>query len=97
MATSISPPMKQLTTMSEAQPETGAAPNAARISVTPPSTMPTSPAKMPTSDAMRIGAAEQPVTMSTASLTRLRNVQLDCPPIRAPRSYSTNAWAKPRL
>ena len=37
---------------------------------------------LPTSDAIRIGAAEQPVSMSTASLRRLRSVQLECPPTR---------------
>ena len=72
--------------MSEAQPETGMSPTAARTIVTPPSAMPTRPASTPTSDAMRIGAAEKLVSMSVASLTFLHSVQLDEPPARTPRS-----------
>ena len=51
--------------------------------------MPKSPTSTPSSEATRIGAAEKPVSMSMASLTRLRSVQLDEPPLRRPRSYST--------
>ena len=87
IATSTSPLVKELTTISDGPPGDGDVPErgphaASRCRAR----CPPGRRRCPASDAIRIGAAEKLVSMSIASLTRLRKVQLERPPARVPRS-----------